>query len=371
MTAFVLKRLASAVLVLFVLVLALFLLQQASPVDPARALVGDHASPAVLDAARHRLGLDRPLYRQFFSYIGGLFRLDFGTSTRTHHGVASDLADFLPPTLELLAVSLVLAVGGGLLLGVLTARGGVVSSAVRFMMVLLASVPGFLMAILLVLLFYSRLDWLPATGQSDRVDGPSSPTGFLLFDSLIRLRFGVMWDGVEHLILPAFTLAVIPAVAIGRTLSSSLQSVLRQDYIRTARMKGLRETTLLLRHALRNCLNSTLAMTGLQVAVMFASLAVVEVVFAWPGIGNYLAQAIPIGDLAAVTGVSVVIGLIFIVVNLVVDLLQGIADPRIGVRSGRSRQSRVAPAGDPVKPDLVAVSAAAPLTLPALIERNR
>ncbi len=327
MTTFLLKRTGSAVLVLLTLVFILFVLQQMSPIDPVRTLLGTKASPELVAQTRAQLGYDDPIYMQFIHYVGSLLHLDFGTSVRTHGPVATELAGFVPATLELLIAGLVLAIAGGLL----TARGGRLAGLVRVVMLAGASIPAFLLAILMILLFYSKLGWFPPTGRSSLVSGPSSPTGFLLLDGILTGRLDVTWDGLAHLVLPAFTVAVIPAVAIGRALSSAMRSTMRQDYVRTARVKGLGESTILVKHALRNCMNSALAMTGLQVAVMFASVTVVEVVFAFPGIGNYLASSVTVSDLPAVLGVSIVIGIVFVVVNAVVDIVQGLADPRVGV----------------------------------------
>lgn len=331
MTTFLMKRTGSAVLVLLTLVFVLFILQQLSPIDPVRTLLGTKATPELIAQTRERLGYDDPIYVQFFHYIVGLLHLDFGTSVRTHGPVGTELAGFVPATLELLGAGIILAIGGGLLLGLLTARGGAWAGVVRVVMLLGASIPAFLLAILMILLFYSKLGWFPATGRSSLVSGPSSPTGFLVLDGILTGRLDVAWDGLLHLVLPALTIAVIPAVAIGRALSSAMQTTMRQEYVRTARVKGLRESTILVKHALRNCMNSALAMTGLQVAVMFASVTVVEVVFAFPGIGNYLASSVAVSDLPAVLGVSIVIGIVFVVVNAIVDIVQGLADPRVGV----------------------------------------
>jgi len=194
-----------------------------------------------------------------------------------------------------------------------------------------ASAPIFLLALLGILLFYGHLGWLPATGQTSYANAPTGPTGLLTVDAVLHGRLGVLLDAWWHLVLPAFCLSVVPAVSIGRVLRGSLVSVLRQDYVRTARSKGLREDVVLLRHGLRNSLGPALAMTGLQAGLLLAGDVVVEEIFAWPGVGNYVAQSLPVGDFPAIAGVTIVFGVGYVAVNAAVDVLQRLADPRVRI----------------------------------------
>jgi peptide/nickel transport system permease protein len=333
MLRYILRRTVSAVVVLVLLIATLFILQRLSPADPIRTLVGNRASPATVEHARHALGYDRPLIVQFFSYLGDVLHLDFQSSLRTKNPVASDVGATLPATLELLAFSGLLAIIGGFVIGLLTLRGGKFAGFVRVLMLATAAVPSFLFALLLILLFYSQWDLLPATGQTSIADAPTGPTGFLIFDSVVHGQMGTVVDAIKHLILPSAALATAPAVAIGRSFSSSLVTTMKADYIKTARMKGLNDLRLMSGHVFRNCLNSALAMTGLQVGVMLASVTIVESVFAWPGVGQYLALSIGATDLPAIIAVALVIGAIFIVVNTLTDILQALADPRITLNS--------------------------------------
>jgi peptide/nickel transport system permease protein len=329
MWKYILKRLGWIIVILFVLTAVLFGLEHYTPGNPVTALLGHGASPQIVKATEKQLGYNQPVTVQFWHYIVGLFHGNLGEALHTKRAVTSDLATYLPPTIELMFSALVLAVVGGLLLGFSAARKTKASPVIRFVMLCGASMPSFLLAILGILIFYHQLGWLPASGQTSVPIPPSGPTNFLVFDALVHGEFATAADAVRHLILPAMCLAIAPAVAIGRILRSSLTSNLDSDYIRTARAKGMSERRILFGHALRNCLNATLAVTGLQIGFMFASVAVVEVVFSWPGIGVYLQQSIQSDDFPAVMGVALVGAILYLVVNLVVDILQVVADRRL------------------------------------------
>lgn len=329
MLRFVLKRVASTVAVLLFLTAVVFVLQKATPIDGVRAMLGANASHQLVVEERHRLGYDRPLVVQYVHYVEGLATGDFQQSLRTRKPVASDLSSYVPATLELMAAAMLVALVLGTLLGVVAALGWRGSGVLRMVLVTGASAPVFLLALLGILVFYSKLGWLPATGRTSYFDAPTGPTGLLTVDALVAGRFDVLNDAVSHLVLPAVCLALGPAIAIARTLRSSLLTNLRADHARTARAKGLREVQVLLRHGLRNASGPALSMAGVQVGLMFATVAVVESVFAWPGIGLYVVQSIPRGDFPAIAGVTLVLGALYVVVNSVVDVLQAVADPRL------------------------------------------
>ena len=324
----VVRRGGATIVVLLALVAVVFVLRQVSPVDPARAFVGDRASAAVVERARHDLGLDRPLWVQYVDYVARAATGDFGQSAVTRRPVGSDIAGFLPATAELVICGFVLAVLLGLLLGVATALRWPGSGALRLLLVGGSSVPIFLAALLGILLFFKEFGILPARGRSSYIDAPTGPTGFLLVDSLLAGRPGVFFDAVEHLILPAVCLSMVPAIAIGRALRSSLQHTLRSDFVRTARVKGMTELRILAKHALRNSVSSALSIAGMQVAAMFGADILLELIFAWPGIGLYTAQAIKISDYTTIAGITVTLGAIYVLTNFLVDLGQAFADPR-------------------------------------------
>jgi peptide/nickel transport system permease protein len=295
MARFALTRSASLVGILLGLSVVVFLLQAVVPADPVRAMVGASGTPQIVEAKRHELGA------------------------------------FLPATVELAATALALAVVLGGALGLLTARGG--GTTVRVALVAGASVPAFLLVLLLLIVFYARLRWVPGSGRiSSDLGAPTGPTGLLIIDGLVHGRLDVVRDALAHLALPALCLALGPAVALGRTLRSSLQTVLGSDHIRTARAKALTERGVLLRHGVRPALNAPLTMAGLQVGMLLAGVVVIESIFAWPGLGLYTVRAIASVDFPAIVGVTLVMGAVYVIVNALVDLAQVAADPRLRTR---------------------------------------
>jgi ABC-type dipeptide/oligopeptide/nickel transport system permease component len=330
MRRFVLTRLAGLVLVLLAMTLVIFLLRQVVPSDPARAAVGPNAPESVVKLKREELGLDKPVYTQYFDYLGNVVQGDFGTSTRTLSPVSDDIREYLPASLELMIAAIVVAA----VLAAALALGQTLLRRAGFLRIFLlggASAPIFLVAELLLLFLWFKLAWLPGGGRTEIADAPTGPTGLLTVDSVLAGRPDVFWDACLHLLLPALTLALPMGVAVGRTLRSSLVGTLRQDYIRTARSKGLTERSVIRRHGLRNSATGALSMAGLQVGLLLANLLVVERIFAWPGLGEYTVESLARSDLSAVLGVALVFGVIFIVTNTLVDLLQALADPRIAL----------------------------------------
>lgn len=328
----VLLRVLSFAGVLLFLTLVVFFVQRSLPADPARALAGRTATPEALAAARDRLGLDRPFLPEYVRFLGRLVRGDLGESVSTRHPVAQDIGTYLPATLELVIVASVMAVVGGLVLGIIGARSGVLADGVRLLGIAGASTATFLLGVLALLVFYRNLGWLPGGGRSD--DGlRSDPTGFLLVDTLLR-GDPAAWVGAwAHLLLPASVLALAPATSIGRVLRGSLRTTLRSDQVRSATAKGATWWSVVRRHGLRNSGGPALSVAGLQIGLMLGGSVVVELIFSWPGVGSYLAAAIRGSDFAAVAGVVLVLGLAYLLINLVVDTLQLVLDPRQRSRS--------------------------------------
>jgi peptide/nickel transport system permease protein len=329
MTGFVVRRIAAMIGILLALAAIVFVLQRVSPVDPARAYVGANATQADVAAARQKLGLNDSVPVQYADYVGNLVHGDLGYSLHTRRAVSQDLGDFLPPTLELIVVSMLLALLGGAYLGLASAaswRGG---GTMRLLLVTGSAMPVFLLVLGAVFIFYGQLNWLPASGQTSFTDAPIGPTHFLLLDSLLAGRIEVFGDALRHLIIPATALAIGPAVAIGRVFRSSLIVTLKSDYVRTARAKGLSERRVLLTHAVRNSLGPVLAIAGIQMAVLLAADIIVESIVSWPGLGLYIVQSISQSDFPAIAGVTLVFGAIYVLVNALVDILQAAADPRI------------------------------------------
>jgi peptide/nickel transport system permease protein len=329
--ALISKRFTAMVLILLMLTAVMFFLQKISPLDPVHAMLGPGATRQAIAAQEHVLGLDRPITAQFLHYLGGLLHGDLGTSYRTRRPISTDLVTFVPATAELALYALVFALVLAVLLAVGTTLRWPGAGLLRLVLLTGASAPAFLLAVAGILVFYKNLGWLPATGRTDLVGAVNGPTGMLTLDGLLAGRLDVTVDALRHLVLPALTVAMGPAVSIGRALRSSLVSGTGTDYARTARAKGLRERSVVLRHVLRNSVGPALSMTGLQVGLMFAGVLVIEQVFAWPGIGQYIAQSIPVADFPAIAGVTLLLGAGYVVINTIVDILQAVADPRINV----------------------------------------
>jgi peptide/nickel transport system permease protein len=329
MAQLIAKRLVAMGAVLLALTAIVFLLQKLSPINPVHSYLGANASAGAIKIESKLLGYNRPIADQYLRYVGNLLRGNLGESLRTRRPVTTDLGAYLPATLELASFGLLLSIMLGGILGLATSSKSLGAGLFRVFMLLGASTPPFLLALLGLIVFYHDLNWLPATGRTSLANPPTGPTPFLTIDTLLRGEWFGFTDAVGHLILPGLCIAILPAVSIGRVFRSSLVATLRTDYVRTARSKGLREIVVLWRHAVRNSLGAALSMTGLQVGLMFAGVVVIESIFSWPGIGLYIAQSIPFGDFPAIAGVTLVLGMGYVLVNTVVDICQAIADPRI------------------------------------------
>jgi peptide/nickel transport system permease protein len=330
MAPIVARRVTALVAVLFGLAVIVFILQAVIPSDPVRAMVGASATPAAVAKERHKLGYDQPLPTQFVDYMDRLVHGNLEMSLRTRNPVLDDLRTFAPATLELALYAALLAGLMGVGLGLWLAGGGRMARGFRVVLIGGASVPTFLAGLVLILVFYSMLHWLPASGRvDDTLVVPGGPTGLITIDALLRGEPNLFFNALEHLILPAFTLALLPALAIARTLNTSLEQTMREDYVRTARSKGLKERTVMLRHALRNSAGPVLTMGGLQFGLLLGGVVVVEQIFAWPGLGLYLDQSIQYSDFPAIMGVTLLLGVAYVIVNFLVDIAQAWADPRI------------------------------------------
>lgn len=328
---FVVKRLAAMVVIVLLLTAIIFMLQRVSGINPVHAYLGANASKSAIAKESAVLGYNKPILDQYFHYVTGLAHGNLEHSLRTRRAVSTDLATYLPATMELTIAALGTALVLGAALGLASAGRWRGASILRGVMIAGASIPAFLLALLSVLFLNGDLHLLPASGDTGVANPPTGPTGMIIPDSLVHLQFATAWDGVEHLILPALCVAIGPAVSIGRVLRGSLHASMRSDFVRTARAKGLAEKTVLFRHALRNSLSAALSMTGLQVGLMFAGVVVVETVFAWPGIGLYTQQSIPVADFPAIAGVTLLLGVFYVVINALVDVMQAVVDPRVAL----------------------------------------
>lgn len=282
-----------------------------------------------MEAIREKLGLNEPVVVQYFRFLSRLADGDLGISVRTRQPVAADVLQYLPATLELAFVSILLGLALSSLMALLQFTLPR-STAIRLAIVGVGSTPIFLTALLLAYFFWFLLDWLPGAGRLG-FRNFSGPTGFHLLDGLLVGRPDISLDALAHVISPALALALPIAVAVGRSLNSALHEVMKQTYIRTARGKGLSETRVLLRHGLRNAATAPLSIMGMQIALILGNLLVVERVFAWPGLGLYTVQALASADLPVVLGVTLVFGVFYILAAILIEICQSLADPRIGL----------------------------------------
>ena len=332
MLSFLMKRLAWGVLVLLLVAVLTFFLSRVVPADPAAFLAGQNASEETVARIRAEYGLDQPLTIQFARYLGGLVRGDFGESIRTHRAVATDLADFLPATLELLIVSFVLYLLASFYLAVAAARraGGWLDSSVRLGTMLGTGIPVFWLGMALQFFFFYKLHWLPLSGRFPIRDiPPPTVTGFLLIDSVIAGHPSALWASLRSLTLPALTI-VLNLLAVGTRLSrAALIEEFDKLYIRTARGKGLGPRIILYKHVLRNALSPILTVTTMQFGYMISWVILVEVIFDWPGIGLYAYQSFQVFDYAPVIALAIVSTAGFVLINLVMDLLYPVIDPRV------------------------------------------
>jgi peptide/nickel transport system permease protein len=337
-TVYLLRRVAFAFSVILAITLITFALGQVLPGDPARSAAGLNARPEQIEAARIRLGLDRPLPEQYLAYLGRLATGNLGMSIFTNRPITSDLADTLPASIELVMVAMLFNILIGVPLGVVAAvRGGAVDATTRMGVLIGAAIPVFWLALVFQLVFAVELGWFPLVGRIDTGMNPGPrTTGLLLVDTLINARFDVWLSSLRHLMLPALTLAVLFIAVTARTTRAAMARVLDEDYLQFARAKGVPEQRVIVRHALRNALVPIVTIIGLQFGWMLASTVLVESVFGYPGIGSYAVTAVLQTDIFAVIAVVLIIAIVFVVANLVVDALLVAINPRIRLAGRRT-----------------------------------
>ena len=330
----ILRRLLLVIPMLIGVTLLTFTVSRVVPADPLVVIVSEKAldQPDIVAAAIRKWGLDKPLPAQYLYYLRNLLHGDLGVSFKTKRPVAQDLAQYLPATVELGVASLLFALALGLPLGILAAvhSGSWVDHLARLVSLLGASMPPFWSGLMALFAFYFKLQILPGPGRvSTRLVAPATITGLHLVDTLLVGDIPAFADALQHLILPSMILGWFTLALICRITRSSLLEVLRMDYVRTARAKGLHERTVLLRHALRNALIPTLTTLGLAFAGLMTGAIMTETIFAWPGIGRYAVESAVNLDYPAVLGTTLLIAVTYIFVNLAVDVLYGVVDPRI------------------------------------------
>jgi peptide/nickel transport system permease protein len=325
-------RAVHLVLSLFVLIVITFVIGRVIPTDPVGAIVGELADPAAYQAMRQRLGLDLPVYQQFFVYMGSLLRGDLGNAVLTGNPVVQDLSRAFPATLELATLAIIISTVIGVPLGMCAAffRDSLVDQIARVVSLIGQSIPVFWFGIVGLVIFYAALNWVGGPGRVDvYYEGIVRPTtGMLLIDSLIEGEIDIFWNAVSHIILPACILAYAAMAYITRMTRSFTLEQLNQDYVIAARAKGLRNFQILTRHILPNIAVQLVTILAISYGGLLEGAVVTEVVFSWPGIGQYMTNALMIGDMNAVLATTLVIGLVFMTLNFLADLSYLILDPR-------------------------------------------
>jgi peptide/nickel transport system permease protein len=332
MARFVLRRCALVLPSLLGLLVITFLLIHAVPSDPAAAMAGDAATPEQIARLRQQYGLDQPMWRQFIVYIGKVAHLDFGESAFSHRPVATDIFQRLPATLELTFCALFLSIFIGVPLGVVSAlnHNSWPDYFLRVFSVLGIAVAAFWFAIMLQLLFAMDLGWLPLRGElSATMVRPPAVTHFLVIDSLIAGRWDTFGDALRHLVLPAVTLALGGLATIVRFTRAGMLDTLQQDFVFYERAMGYRWLRLIWVFVLRNSVTATVTQIGLLFGGLIAGGVVVEAIFDWPGIGSYTVNAILTGDKQVMLAVTLLVGTIYAGVNILVDVVHGLLDPRL------------------------------------------
>jgi peptide/nickel transport system permease protein len=328
----VVNLLFSVALTFFGLLLVTFIIGRVVPIDPVLAIVGDRAQEHVVERVREELGLNLPLYQQFAIYVWKVLQGDLGVSVLTANPVLEDIKRVFPATLELASVATLFGVSLGVPMGVLAGvyQGRWPDQVIRVVGLLGYSVPVFWLGLMGLLLFYAKLDWVPGPGRLDVFyDGLVDPvTGVLLIDSAMAGEWDIFWNAVSHVILPAAILGYFSLAYISRMTRSFMLEQLSQEYITTARVKGVPEWRVIWVHALGNVWVPLVTVIALSYANLLEGSVLTEIVFAWPGLGYYLTQSLLKADMNAVLGATMVVGAVFIGVNLLSDLLYKLLDPR-------------------------------------------
>jgi peptide/nickel transport system permease protein len=328
---FVVRRLLLLVPILVGLSILVFVWVRALPGSPADSLLGERSTPELVKEYEERFGLDEPVHIQYWKYVQTTARFDFGVSSATHRFVTDEIKERFPATFELAFAAMLFSVLLGVPLGFLAAKwhGGVFDQSSLFLSLIGVSIPVFFLAILLKYLFAVRLGWLPSVGRIDVTSEVDHPTNFYVLDAIITRDLATLKDVLKHLVLPAIALGSIPLAIVTRITRAAVLDVQNEDYVRTARAKGLPPLTVDHRHVLRNALLPISTIIGLQTGLLLSGAILTETVFAFPGMGSWLRDAIFNRDYPVLQGGILFLALIFVLVNLVVDISYAIINPRI------------------------------------------
>jgi len=331
MFKYFIKRLLLLIPVVLGVSVLVFIIMHVFTSDPSANILGQHASQEQIDALRQQLGLNDPLYKQYLNFITGILQGDFGTSLITKSSVATEIFSRFPATIELAIISIIVASIVGITLGVLSAvkQNSIIDYLCMGTSLVGVSMPIFWLGLILIVVFSVTLGWLPVSGRATIGMEPVKITGLYLLDSLLSGDMAAFFDSLEHLVLPVIALSSYSTAIIARMTRSAMLEVLGQDYIRTARSKGLVESIIIRSHGLRNTLIPVTTVIGLQLGSLLGGAVLTETVFSWPGIGSYTIDAILKSDFPVVQGAVMIMAIVFVLVNLLVDLLYAFIDPRI------------------------------------------
>jgi len=334
MGLYVLRRLGFLVVLIIGVSLMVFIISHMVPSDPVVVNLSKRNlnNPKMVAAFKEKWGLDKPLHIQYLIYLKKLCQLDMGVSIKTKRPVIEDLKRYLPATAEMAFFGLMFAVFFGMIFGVISAvkRNSVTDQVVRALSVSGIAIPNFWISLVVLYIFYYKLGWAPGPGRlSPIMDPPATVTGMYTVDALLQGDWEVFWNTVHHLILPSLVLGLFTMGLITRTTRSSLLETLSQDYIRTARAKGLTERMIVVKHALGNALIPVITVIGLGFSNLLGGTVLVETIFGWPGIGMYAYKSATSLDFPAIIGVALFLAVNFVVINLIIDLLYGVIDPRV------------------------------------------
>src|SRR6266568_3655373 len=331
MLRYLVRRLLLLVPILVGVSVLVFFWVRALPGSPAESLLGERATPQLVQRYRHLYGFDRPIYVQYGKYVQTLFHGDFGVSIADHRRVSAEMRERFPATVELAVAAMIFAVGIGIPLGFFAAKryGGLFDQASLVVSLLGISIPIFFLAIILKYLFAVRWHLLPSVGEIDVRINARHPTHFYILDAIVTGDWSTFWDVLKHLVLPAIALGSIPLAVVTRITRASVVDVQNEDYVRTARAKGLAPLTVDRRHILRNALLPVSTIIGLQTGLLLSGAVLTETVFAFPGMGSWLRDAIFNRDYPVLQGGILFLALVFVFVNLIVDISYAIINPRI------------------------------------------
>lgn len=331
MIQYIIRKILLLIPVLFGVSLATFVVMHLFTTDPAEIILGQHATVERAAALREEMGLNKPIYVQFGDYVTSAVHGDLGNSVITKTSIADELIKRFPATVELSVTAICIATVLGITFGTISAvrQNSIFDYGTMVAALMGVSMPIFWLGLMMIILFSVTLGWLPSSGRIAVGMQPDHITGLYILDSILTGNIDSLWDSFQHLIMPAVALGSYSTAIIARMTRATMLETIRQDYIRTARAKGLSERVVIIKHGLRNALIPVVTVIGLQVGSLLGGAVLTETVFSWPGIGSYVVEGVMASDYPRVQGAVLLIGTIFVVVNLMVDILYSYLDPRI------------------------------------------